>query len=119
MANEIILDTNALILQFKEKLHLEDELQRLLGKYEIIIPSSVIKELEKLSEGNQNAMAALKYAQKFKKIDVEGKGDNSIIDLAERLGCYVLTNDKELIKRLKNKGIKVIRPRNFKRLDFA
>ncbi|MGC8662898.1 MAG: PIN domain-containing protein [Thermoplasmata archaeon] len=119
MANEIIVDTNALMLPFQSKLHIEDELARLLGNYEIIVPTSVIMELEKLSKRNMDALAALKYAGKFRKIKTNLSGDNSILELALRNKFMVLTNDRILIERLKTNGIRVIRPKGEKRLDFA
>ncbi|MDP8011580.1 MAG: PIN domain-containing protein [Thermoplasmata archaeon] len=119
MVNEVIVDTNALMLPFQSKLRIEDELQRLLGSYVILVPESVIHELENLSRGNSDAMAALKYAKKFKVIETDLSGDYSIFDLAIKKKCIVLTNDRILIERLKKNGIKVIRPRGEKRLDFA
>lgn len=119
MVNEVVVDTNALMLPFQSRLRIEDELLRLLGSYEIIVPSSVINELKRLAKGNQDAMAALNYSKKFRVVETDMKGDDSIIDMALKIKAIVLTNDKLLIERLKGMGIRVIRPRGERRLEFA
>jgi len=119
MVNEVIIDTNALMLPFQSKLRIEEELERLLGKCEILVPSSIIEEIKKLAMSNPKAMAALRYSKKFKVVETEMKGDDSIIDLALKRKSFVLTNDKILIERLRDLGIRVIRPRGERRLEFA
>jgi rRNA-processing protein FCF1 len=39
---QVILDTNVLIMHMEYRINLADELTRLLGAYEILIPSAVI-----------------------------------------------------------------------------
>ncbi|MCI4435179.1 MAG: twitching motility protein PilT [Thermoplasmata archaeon] len=118
MDNEVIVDTNALLLPFQSGLDIEKNLEELLGKYIIIVPDSVIRELEKLSTGNPQARAALSYSKRFKIVKTDLEGDESIVSMAEKRKSYVLTNDYNLIKILKKKGIKVIRPRGKKRLEI-
>jgi len=58
-----------------------------------------------LRGSEQKAYAAFQLAHKYKRIVVPGKGDESILWLAKKLKCPVLTNDRELKKRLRAKGI--------------
>ncbi len=114
---EVIVDTNAFFIPFQLKIRIEDELERLFGKVEIIVPESVIKELYNLSKTNIMARAALRYAMNFRIVKSEGNGDRAIINLAIKTGYPVFTNDKKLKRILKAHGIKVIQPRGMKRLE--
>jgi len=115
----IIVDTNALFIPFQLKIRIEDELERLFGKVEIIVPESVINELYNLSKTNTIARAALKYAMKFRVVKNEGSGDRAIVNLAIKTGYPVLTNDKRLKRILKAHGIRVIETRGMKRLEVV
>jgi len=113
---KVIVDTNGLMMPFQFGINLDYELQRLLGKYEIIVPSCVIEELKRINRWE--AKAALQLAEKFKKIDTEKKGDEGIIEIAEKTRGYVLTNDRELRKKLRERGIKTIYLRALKYLEM-
>lgn len=112
----VILDTNALLWQFRSKVNIENELNRLLGAYVIVIPTSVLKELEHVKD--RYVKAARKLAERYQIIATELKGDESIISLARTLQAMVVTNDKELRKRLKEQGITVIFMRQGKYLSI-
>ncbi len=114
--NKVILDTNALLWQFRSNLDIEKELNRLLGTYEIIIPSSVLLELENVKD--RYVKAAQKFAEGYSVIATELRGDESIISLALTLQAMVVTNDKELRKRLKEQGLSVIFMRQGKYLSI-
>jgi len=102
----VILDTNSLLLPFEFKINLEDELTKLIGTFEILVPSTVFDELKKIK--TQHAKPALHLAMKYKKLSSKKKGDEAIFDLALKLNAIVVTNDKELRRRLKKKGLKTI-----------
>ena len=112
----VILDTNALLWQFRSKVDIENELNRLLGAYVIVIPTSVLKELEYVRD--RYVKAARKLAERYQIIATELKGDESIISLAQSMQAMVVTNDKELRKRLKEQGITVIFMRQGKYLSI-
>jgi rRNA-processing protein FCF1 len=114
----VILDTNALLMQFEFKINLKDELTKLLGVYEIQIPSSVLNELENLKD--KYSSSAFKFALKYKIIMTEKKGDESILTIAKELNAVVVTNDRILRKRLKLNGIRVIylRQKSYLALDI-
>ncbi len=114
----LILDTNALIYAIKNKIDIKIEITKLVQTFNILVPQCVIYELNGLGTGNWYARAALKYAHNFNIIPSEGKADNCIHLMAERLNAYVMTNDRGLIKILKDDNIKVIIISNKKSFHF-
>jgi rRNA-processing protein FCF1 len=112
----VILDTNAILGQFSSSVDILGELDRLLGAYEIVIPSSIHRELDCVSD--RYAKAARKFAQRFRTIPTELSGDESILKLAEDLKALVVTNDKELRKRLRKRGLTSIFMRQGKYLSI-
>jgi len=98
-----VIDTNAIIYAIKQKVSLEKFLFE-----EIVVPSSVVEELEKLSINDKNAKIALRLIKKYKVIETSKKGDEGIIDVALRNNGKVITNDADLIKRLKLLGISAV-----------
>jgi hypothetical protein len=105
---KVVLDTNALMSPFQYNINLDLELQNLLGNPEVYVPSCVLGELKRLSRQRWEARAALKLTQKYKVVEVQALGDSGVIEAAENLGAYVVTNDQGLIERLKAKKIGVI-----------
>ncbi len=114
----LILDTNALIYAIKNKIDIKIEITKLVQTFKILIPECVIYELNGLSKSNFYAKAALKYANNFNIIKSEGKGDECVHLMAKKLNAYVMTNDRGLIKILKNDEIKVIIIDNKKSFHF-
>jgi len=111
MTTKVILDTNALLMPFQFGINLSTELKRLLGSFEIIVPSSVLDELKKLKpRGSVKAAEAL--ALKYRVWSTEGKGDEAILSLAEELKAIVVTNDKGLMRALKKLKLPVIHLRS-------
>jgi len=103
----VILDTNALMMQFQFHVDIEREVRRILDfDYEIVVPQIVIDELEGLMNGASGKAAgearmALELAKTFKVEESPGDGDTGILRLAERLNALVVTNDKRLRARLR------------------
>ena len=118
----VILDSSAIMMCFEFSVDLEKELTRLLGSYHIVIPSSIIRELEFLSKNGKGkkkmkAKASLKLAERYESIDVDEKNaDDSLVELARRMNGVVVTNDKELRKRLKEHLLHVVFLRAKKKL---
>ena len=105
----VIVDANVLFIPFQFGVNLTEALRELLGEgVEIIVPSSVIDELERLPGEDWRRRAALKLARRFRVVRTEGKGDSAILELAKRLRLPVVTQDRELKKRLKAEGLEVI-----------
>ena len=110
----VILDSSAIMMCFEFSVDLEKELTRLLGLYHIVIPSSIIRELEFLSKNGKgkkkiNAKASLKLLERYESIAVDEKNaDDSLVELARSMKSVVVTNDKELRKRLKEHLLPVV-----------
>jgi len=121
----VILDSNAVMMLFEFQINLEDELVKLIGKNKIIIPKTIINELDFLSKNGKgkkriNAKASLELIKKYEIVDIDIKNaDDSIYQLAKQTCSYVLTNDKELRQRLKKISIPVIFLRAKKKLQVG
>ena len=109
---KVILDANALMMPFQFGLNLDAELARLLGGCEIVVPSSIITELARLSASSAAAKAGLRLAERYRTFETKAKGDESIIEAAKALKAAVVTNDSELLKKLKEQGIVRIKLRS-------
>jgi rRNA-processing protein FCF1 len=118
----VILDSSAIMMLFEFSINLEEEITKILGSHRIIVPTSIVRELEFLSKkgnGKKNikAKASLKFIENFEKIDTRDKdGDESIIESAKKTRGIVVTNDKKLKNRLKKISIPVIFLRAKKKL---
>jgi len=118
----VILDSSAVIMCFEFSIDLEKELTRLLGSYHIVVPSSIVGELEFLSKkgaGNKKikAKASLKLVENYETVVVDEKNaDDSLIILAKMMNGVVVTNDKELRKRLRDASVSVVFLRAKKKL---
>jgi len=119
----VILDTSAVLLPFEHSVDLFGDLTRLLGSYHLIIPHAVINELQQLQKrGNgktaQHAKAGLLLIKDHPVVSSDKPGDEGIIEAALNYHAYVVTNDKELRQRLRNKGCSVIYLRQKQYLTF-
>jgi rRNA-processing protein FCF1 len=108
----VVLDANALMMPFQFGVNLDLELERLLGSFEALVPTSVIDELKLLAPGNEAAKKALRLAQKYGRIESEGKADDVLMDIARNQTAIVVSNDKRVIACLKNEGLPYVRLRS-------
>ncbi|MDX1534422.1 MAG: twitching motility protein PilT [Thermoplasmata archaeon] len=113
----VLLDANALMMPFQFPIDLEGELVRLFGQVTAKVPSSVLRELERLAPANATAKAALRFAARFPVLEVEGEGDDALLALARTEGAAVLTNDKALRRRVREAGLPVVFLRERSRLE--
>jgi hypothetical protein len=119
-----VLDTSAILMLFEFSIDLEDELSRLIGSYKVIIPKPIVDELIFLSKKGKGkkqnfAKASLKLIEKYDVIDVNGeRGDDSVLALAKKFNCFLVTNDRELKKRAKREGLHTIFLRKKGKLDL-
>ena len=101
------------IIAFEFSVDLEDELTRLLGKFRIIVPSPIVEELKLLSEKGKGkkkliAKPSLELIKKYEIVNAEGNGDDAVLNLAKKLSGIVITNDRELRKRVKESSLQTI-----------
>lgn len=121
LMKKVVLDTNALFYPFQFKVNLEDEISSLVGGCDIIVPWVVQRELRNLqAKGNKDAGAALKYSERFATFlgSSDESGDSSILAAAVELEGILVTSDRELIGRAKEKGLQVIFLRGKQRLEL-
>ncbi|MEM2892054.1 MAG: twitching motility protein PilT [Thermoplasmata archaeon] len=114
MPDCVVLDANGLLVPFQFKVNIDRELSRLFGDIPVFVPSSVLGELAR--SGDRRSQAALKLARRYKIVETELSGDEAVIDIASRRNAAVLTNDRELIRRLRELRIPVVRLRGEKYL---
>jgi len=113
----VVLDANGLLMPFQFKVNIDVELRRLFGEIEILVPGSVLGELA--NSGDPNSKAALSLARKYKVVDTNLLGDDSVMELARERDAAVLTNDRDFIRRLRAEGIPVVRLRSERYLVFS
>lgn len=107
----VILDTNALMMQFQFHVDIEREVRRILDfNFEIVVPTVVVTELERIvKQGNQKeateARMAVELAKTYRVEKSDTDGDTALLRMAEKLNAIVVTNDKVLRARLRAKGI--------------
>ncbi|HVM45056.1 MAG TPA: hypothetical protein VM582_03885, partial [Candidatus Thermoplasmatota archaeon] len=107
----VILDSNALMMQFQFHIDIEKEVNRLLGgNYQMVVPQIVVDELHRLAkEGAQKEAAearmAIELAKTFQIVESPGDGDTGILRVAEKMNAVVVTNDKRLRAQLRAKGL--------------
>ena len=125
---KVILDSNALFVPSEFKIDIFEELRRLLNRnVEFVLLSPVKLELELLAAKNspkirREAIFALKLAEKCKYVPVENDEklttDDAIVKVARNWNSPVLTNDRQLKKKLRDISVPVIYVRQKSRLDI-
>jgi hypothetical protein len=124
---KVILDSNALFAPLQFKIDIFEELQTLLSmKFETVLLSPILKELETIAEKGSPKMRkwasyALKLAEKCVFLEVEEKAcspDDAILEVARKHNCLVFTNDRALRKRLRNISVPVIYVRQKSHLEI-
>ena len=106
----VVTDANALMMPFQFSINIDLELARLLGSFEIIVPSSVIVELKRVAAEQKASQAkgALKLAAKYRTLKVDGTGDDAVLAAAVELGAVLLTNDAGLRRRAREAGLRTV-----------
>jgi|APFre7841882590_1041340.scaffolds.fasta_scaffold109895_1 rRNA-processing protein FCF1 len=102
----VVLDTNALLMPFEFHLNLDLELKRLLGSCQIFVPGCVIGELHR--SRNKHAPVGLSLARKYPVAETSTQGDAGVIEVARRLEAFVVTNDALLRSKLRKLGMRTI-----------
>ena len=114
-SKEVVIDTNFFMVPFQFNVDVIDELEKLLPSYKLTTPQFVINELKGLKHNKNNtirlnASLALKLA-KSSNIEIKDISLNegeTVDDALLRVSEVLATNDIDLKKRAKNKGITVV-----------
>lgn len=112
----VALDTNALMMPVELNVRTFEELERLVGAAELVVPQAVLDELERLrDEGTPDEAAAARVGyelatERCRAIGGDSRGaDRVLADLAGGEAVdYVVTNDAPLRRRILDAGVPVI-----------
>ncbi|MWG34275.1 twitching motility protein PilT [Halomarina oriensis] len=107
------MDTSALMMPVECDVRVFDELDRILGAgvYDLVTPRAVVRELEKLADGNGTEATAASVgrdlAERCTVVETDADyADDALVELAERgTADYVVTRDGPLRDRLPGKAI--------------
>ena len=125
-SKEVVIDTNFFMVPFQFNVDIITELENLLPSYKLTTPSFVINELKGLKKNNKgktrlNANLALKLANssKIEIKDISLLENETVDDALLRVSEVLATNDIELKKRAKSKGITIVylRQKNYIAID--
>ena len=123
---EVVIDTNFFMVPFQFNVDIITELEKELPSYKLTTPSFVINELKGLKNNNKgkirlNANLALKLANssKVEIKDISLLENETVDDALLRVSEVLATNDIELKKRAKAKGITIVylRQKNYITVD--
>ncbi|PSQ52870.1 twitching motility protein PilT [Halobacteriales archaeon SW_8_65_20] len=108
----VVVDTNALMMPVECDVRLFDELDRLLDEYELVVPETVVDELEKLAEGNgaegTAASVGRDLADRCTVVATDADyADDAVLALGREC-AYAVTNDRPLRQRLADASVPVI-----------
>lgn len=133
MVRAVLLDTNMFLLPFQQRIDVFGEIDRLFEgeAYQLQMLDASLKELGKVVLGppgpeNRAARSGADYAKRMVaegKVAVvkgaKGDVDEAIEAYALKNEAVVATNDFELKKKLREKGLRVITARDGRYLVFA
>ncbi len=120
----VVLDTNALMAPVEVDVRVFEELDRLLGEYDPLVPRAVLAELEELSTGNGEAATAASVGADLarRECDVVAHeadyADDAVVELGRAADCAV-TSDMPLRERLLEANVPVISLRSGTKLELT
>ncbi len=123
---KILLDANAFMMPAQFQIDLFDELRTLLGAFEPLVLSGVIRELTGVSRARGRDGAAARHGliliercTVVESSTLQSESvDAQVIEYAALNSCMVVTNDRRIRDALLTRGIGVISMRNQKKLEI-
>ena len=121
---DVVLDTNALMMPVEVGVRTFEELDRLLGDYEAVVPRAVVDELAKLADGNGQEATAASVGADLADRECEvvehdaDYADDAVVEIASGRG-YAVTNDGPLRRRLLEANVPVISLRGRNKLEIT
>ena len=125
---EVVFDTNFLLIPFQFKIDVFVELDYVLGEpYHAVVSTKVLSELRGLARKAGRHGAAARFALKLvearkaaiEKVDSSMPVDDWVFEFAKAKRAVACTNDRELRKRLKAEGLKVVGLRTKSKLGYV
>ncbi len=120
----VVLDTNALMAPVEVGVRLFEELDRLLGEYEAVVPEAVLQELDRLAAGNGTEATAASVGADLARRECETVAhestyaDDAIVEIGRRVE-YAVTSDMPLRRRLLEANVPVICLRDRTKLEIT
>jgi len=121
----IVLDTNALMMPVECDVRVFEELERLLGDREFVVPAAVRAELDKLADGSGEEGTAASVGRDLldrcsvRQADAD-YADDAVLELATAEDVtHAVTNDTPLQRRLLDAGVPVISLRGRNKLAIT
>lgn len=120
----VVLDTNALMMPVEVGVRTFDELDRLLGEYDAVVPQAVLDELDALSGGHGDEAVAASVGADLARTRCDPVehtatyADDAVLEVARDADCAV-TNDGPLRKRLLEANVPVIGLRGRNKLELT
>lgn len=109
-----------LFLVIRAGFPLEEEVDRVLPGARLLLPASVVAELDGLVKSlTPGALAARALAERYSVVPTTARGDDGIIEGALAARAWVVTADRELRRRLTLRGIIALVPRDRHRLQVV
>jgi rRNA-processing protein FCF1 len=112
----VVLDANALMTPVEVDVRLFEELDRLLGEFDAVVPEAVLAELASLAAGAGEAATAASVGLDLAEQECDAVGhdadyaDDAVLEVA-READYAVTSDAALCERLLAATVPVIRLR--------
>ena len=119
------LDASALMAPVERDVRLFEELERLLGEVDLLVPAAVRAELDRLAAGASAEAAAARVGSDLTErgrtvTTSERNGDDALVALATAGEAeYVVTADRPLRDRLLDAGVPVVETRGRTRLEIT
>jgi rRNA-processing protein FCF1 len=106
----VVFDTSFLLNSVKARVDFVRELREKLGSFRIIVTSPVMMELQKLAMKSTDASVALQIIGKNDSELVESgmKADDSVVNVASGMGCYVASTDREVRQKARKLGLRLV-----------
>ena len=117
---KVALDTNMVLAVEQFKVDIFEGIDTLVGKAEFVVPIQVKREIEMLSEKKVAGLAlGLLEEKKIGIESVEADNADKALEMMAQSGHIVATNDRELRKKIKSFGGKIIYLRKKKTLEMG
>lgn len=114
----VVFDTSFLLNAVRARVDFLKEIREELGKFNPVLTSPVVRELERLAGKRKEARVALQLVDRESVIIVESEleADPSVVDVALKGGCLVASTDGEVRRAAKAEGLRLVTLRKGKRV---
>jgi rRNA-processing protein FCF1 len=122
----VVLDANALMAPVEVGVRTFEELDRLLGEHEAVVPAAVLEELDRLAAGGGEAATAASVGADLARRECRtlehdsSYADDALVELGTRDDVtHAVTSDMALKRRLHEANVPVICLRGRTKLEIT